>query len=307
MKDFLDDGVLVCCMEQEASLALIRSGQLLDHRHLPFSSDAPAAEAARTIHREAKALGRTQQATGTGLQLMGPSATPELLAELNKHPEQVTLLSLELGGELIEAKFLPAVALALRAEQGHKASSFNLRQGSFALQGEGSSLRKPLLIAACLAGLILGVVSTTMGLRYLDKQQQANQLQAEMVAIFQKTFPKATTVVDVPLQFQSALRQLQEEGGIIGHDRPSALQLLRVLSDLPQGLDYDVDEMILERNELRISGQTSSFETVNRMAEQYRQAACFEKVEVTEAKMALDGNQVSYRMRLLLHGKGTSS
>jgi general secretion pathway protein L len=132
-------------------------------------------------------------------------------------------------------------------------------------------------------------------------------LDQPIVALYKETFPKATTIVDVPLQMKSAIRQLQEDVGIIDLDQPSSLQLLRILSDLPESISVDVDEFTLERNEMRISGRTSTFEAVNRMAETFRKSGYFEKVEVAESKMDLAGKQVSYRMRITLTGKGASS
>lgn len=307
LKDFLADGILVCAMELGTSLAMVRSGEVLDYRHLPFRAEMPVADQARVIHREATVLGRTQPPGGMPLQLMGPLATRELVAALSALRDQVELLSVDINGEIIEAPMLPAVALALRAADTGKARAFNLRQGLFALKGEWIGLRKALVIAACLAGLTLVTVAATMGLRYYDKLQQADMLKQQMTVLYQQTFPNATTVIDVPLHMKSAIRQLQEDVGIIGLERPASLSLLQTLSELPESLSVDVDEFTMERNEVRISGRTSTFEAVNRMAEIFRQSPYFEKVEVAESKMDLAGKQVSYRMRMTLSEKKGAS
>ncbi len=306
LKDFLADGLLICAMEQGTSLALISSGEVVDYRQLPFSSETSVADQARAIHREATALGRTQSSDRITLQLMGSLATRELVKELCALRDNVELLSIDLNGQIIEAPLLPAVALALRAADTGKGQVFNLRQGPFALKGEWVGLRKTLVLAACLAGLTLITVVASMGLNYYDKQQQADNLQQQIVTLYKETFPQATTIVDVPLQMKSAIRQLQEDVGIIASGQPSSLHLLRTLSDLPESLTVDIDEFTMERNEVRISGRTSTFEAVNRMAEIFRNSANFEKVEVAESKMDLAGKQVSYRMRMTLSGKGAS-
>ena len=43
------------------------------------------------------------------------------------------------------------------------------------------------------------------------------------------------------------------------------------------------------------------------MAETFRHSPYFEKVEVSESKMGLDGKQVSYRLRMTVSGKGGAS
>ncbi len=304
LKDFLVDGLLVCVMDQGTSLALVSSGEVVDSRQLPLDAEVSAEDRARAIHREAKALGQGQQSDGMALQLMGALATPELVRHLSTLRDKVELLSIEINGQTIEAPLLPAVALALRAADSGKGQVFNLRQGTFALKGEWIGLRKTLIIAACLAGLTLMTLAASMGLQYYDKRQQSNRLEQQMETLYKQTFPEAATVVDVPLQMESAILQLQEDVGIIGLDRPSALHLLQTISDLPEAISADVDEFTLERNEVRISGRTSTFEAVNRIAERFRQSPSFEKVEVAESKMDLAGKQVSYRMRLTLSGKG---
>ncbi len=307
LKGFLADGLLVCAMEQGASLALVSSGEVVDYRQLPLGVEMTVADQARVLHREAMALGQAQEQGGKVLQLMGPLATGELVAALSRLRDSVELLAIEIDGQIIEAPMLPAVALALRAAETGKAQAFNLRQGAFTLKGEWGGLRKTLVVAACLAALTLTVTIATMGLNYYDKQQQVDMLGQQMVTLYKQTFPQATTVVDVPLQMKSAIRQLQEDVGVIGLDRPSALQQLQTLSGLPETFGVDVDEFTMERSEVRISGRTATFEAVSGMAEKLRQSPHFEKVEVVESKMDMAGKQVSYRMRMTLSEKGASS
>ena len=304
LKEFLVDGILVSVMEQGTSLALVRAGEVRDYRQLPFGVEIEGADQAQAIHREATLLERTQQPGGLILQLMGPLATPELLTALNALRDEVEILSIDINGQTIDAPFLPAVALALRAADTGKAQAFNLRQGAFALKSEWAGLRKKLVMIACLAGLAMITLGVSMGMRYYDKQHQVRILEQQMMVLYKKSFPMAATVVDVPLQMKSAIRQLQEESGIIGSEQLSSLQLLRTLSEMPKSLSIDVDEVIMERNEVRISGRTTTFEEVNRMAETFRHSPHFEKVEVAESKMDLDGKRVSYRLRMILRGKG---
>lgn len=305
LKGFLADGILVSAMEQGTSLTLVRAGEVFAYRHLPFGVEMAVADQARAIHREATALGHAQQLAGTMiLQLMGPLATPELLTALGALRKQVELLSIDINGQSIDAPFLPAVALALRAADTGKLQAFNLRQGPFALKSEWVGLRKNLIMVACLLGLILITVGVSMGLSYYDKLRQVRTLKGQMTSLYRATFPRATTVVDVPQQMKSAIRQLQEDVGIIDSAKLSSLQLLRTLSELPKLFSVDVEEVTMERNEVRISGRSGTFEEVNRLAETLRKSPSFEKVEVAESKMDLDGKQVSYRLRLTLSEKG---
>ncbi len=307
LREYLPDGVLVCAMDQGASLALVRSGEVLEHRELPIRRNTATNELAKAIHREARALTHSHQSISEALHLMGPLASMELIEDLSGLQKQVSLLSVEIGRQVIDAPFLPAVALALRAEAGDKGPSFNLRQGQFAMKGAWGDLRKAIILATCLACLTLLTWWATMGLTYYDRQRQVSLLEQKMKAIYQKTFPEATAITDVPLQFKSAIRQLHEDIGMVEFDRPSALQILMEVTERTTELNIDVDEMSLERDQIRLAGSADSFEAVNRMAEQFRQSLYFSKIEVAESKTSLDGHRVNYRLLLTLAEGGLSS
>lgn len=307
LKDFLADGILICALENGTSVALVQSGEVLDYRLLSLDAQLPAEERARIIHREATALGRTSRVHDSKFQLMGAMATAELTSALGDLHDQVELLAIDINGKIVESPFLPAVALALRAAETNKAKAFNFRRGELALKGEWAGLRKAMVIAACLVGLTFLTTLCTMGVNYFGKQKKVTQLEEQMVQIYKETFPNATTVIDVPLQMKSAIRQLQEDVGIIDLDRPSALLLLQALSTIPKSISVDIDEFTLEHEEVRISGRTRTFEEVSRMAESLRKSPHFVKVEVSESKMGLDGEQINYRMRLTLSGEGAAS
>lgn len=302
LADSVTDALLVFAMEQGTSLALIAAGRLTTYRYLPPQPDRPINERARAISREAR--GMQGAAAECPLLLAGAEASEDLVAALSAEMERVELLSVKIGDEVIAAPFIPAVALALRAAQSGLEHSFNLRQGAFALRGEWVGLRKALITAACLAGLSLLALGVATGLEYSAKRQQLTTLQQQMHDIYRNTFPGSTAIVDVPLQMQGAIRSLQREAGLIGLEHPSAVTLLRELSELPAPLTCDLDEFALEREQIRIAGQAATFEAVNRMAEHYRTSGSFTKVDVTEAKMGVSGGQVGFRMTLTLTGQG---
>ena len=96
LKGFLADGLLVCAMEEGASLALISSGEVLDYRQLPLDSEVPIADLARAIHREATALGRAQPLGGMcGISAgknMGKAVLEAVECRRNNHRDSVANL-----------------------------------------------------------------------------------------------------------------------------------------------------------------------------------------------------------------------
>jgi general secretion pathway protein L len=58
--------------------------------------------------------------------------------------------------------------------------------------------------------------------------------------------------------------------------------------------------MVLSNEELKLTGWTSSFEAVNQMAKVLGESPLFASIQVTDAKMSLDGSRIDFRLLLSL-------
>jgi general secretion pathway protein L len=125
-----------------------------------------------------------------------------------------------------------------------------------------------------------------------------------MVNVYQSLFPEATIIVDVPLQLKSAIRSLQEKGSLITGGQSSALVILKELSGLPDLVAVEFQEFVLNSEDLKLTGRTSSFEAVNKMAKVLGESPMFNTVQVTDAKMSLDGSRIDFRLLLSLANPG---
>jgi general secretion pathway protein L len=126
-----------------------------------------------------------------------------------------------------------------------------------------------------------------------------------MVNVYRTLFPGATTIVDVPLQLKSAIRDLQEKGNLITGGQVSAIAVLREISRLPAMVtSVEVQELSLSAEELKMAGRTASFEGVNQMTRVLGESPMFTSVQVTDAKMSLDGSRIDFRLLLSLANPG---
>jgi general secretion pathway protein L len=231
---------------------------------------------------------------------MGDAGTPELAEALQAAGFGVEMLNLELGGQLIDGPFLPAVALALRARSAKQVRSFNFRRGQYALRGEWANLKRKLVLLASMLGMTALILFGSMALKYADKSNRAEQLQAAMVNVYRSLFPSATTIVDVPMQLRSAIRELEEKGNLIAGGQATTLAVLKEISLLPGIATVEIQEFALTPEELKLTGRTASFEAVNKMAKLLGDSPMFAKVQVSDAKMSLDGSRIDFRLLLTL-------
>jgi general secretion pathway protein L len=298
------DGLLICATDQETTVSLVRDGRMADYRILPAMAGPGQTAHLQQLLREIRVLKHAAGAGNLAISMMGEASTPDLAEALQASGLRVDLLSLELGGQVIDGAFLPAVALALRARDARPESSFNFRRGEYVLKGEWANLKRKLVFLAALLGMAVLVMFGSMALKYADASARAEQLQVEMVKVYRALFPEATTIVDVPLQLKSAIRDLQDKGNLLTGGQVSALAALKELSRLPALLTVEVQEFGLSGEELKVTGWTGSFEAVNQIAGVLGDSPLFTKVQVTDAKMRLDGSRIDFRLLLSLANPG---
>ncbi len=295
----IGDGLLVCASQEETTVCLLQAGRLADYRVLPPAAQGEAmAHFQKGLLRDLRVLAHAAATENLTISLMGDAVTPELKESLQHTRHPVEELALHVGGQLVDSAFLPAVALAQRAKAERGERSFNFRKGEYALKGEWANLRRKLVLLAALLGMALVILGGSMLVKYLDKSQRAEQLQTEMVTIYRALFPQAGAIVDVPLQLQSAIRDLQERNRLLANRQASALAVLKELSELPELVTLEIEEFAMGPDSLKLTGQTASFEAVNQMARILEGSPLFRQVQVTDAKMSLDGNQIDFRLAL---------
>jgi len=304
ISDRLGDGILICTSGEETTISLVDHGDVRDYRLIPGALDPQNPSAVSQLLRECQVL----QGQGKGespVYLTGAGASAELHDSLRSHGLNSTLLTLTLGGREIAPAFVPAVALALRAEAHRAGYSFNLRQGPFAYRGELRAVKRAAATVCGLLALILLVVTAAAYINYRDRARQAEALQREMVQIYQSAFPGTTLSVDVALQMQSKLRELHNSAEELGlASQPPPWRILRELSELPAQVQIELEEFTCGNEEVRIGGTTDSFEAVNRIRDHLARSALFSSVEVAESRKSLDGSRVEFRLRLPLAGPG---
>lgn len=303
--DRLGDGILICTTGEETTLSLVEQGELRDYRLIPGALDPHNPWAVSQLLRECQVLQGQGKDAATPVYLTGAGTSAQLLDRLHSGGLNCTLLALTLGGREIAPAFVPAVALALRAEAHKVEHSFNLRQGPFAYRGELRAVKRAAATACGLLGLTLLVVAAAAFINYRDRARQAEALQREMVQIYQSAFPGTVLNVDVALQMQSKLRELHNTAEALGiASQPPPWRILRQLSELPAQAQIELEEFACSTDEVRISGATDTFEAVNRIRDHLAKSPLFSGVEVAESRKSLDGSRIEFRLRLPLAAPG---
>ncbi len=304
LREHCPDALLAHLGNEEISLSVIVDGQIVDYRSLP-AGVSDRAQLAPMLLRETTALQREEKHRNLPFFLIGPGVTPELMALLHEGGVTPRIPHLFVDGREIEAEFLPAVALALRASVPAREREFNFRRGPFALKNEWTAFRRELFAAAVLLLLTGLTIIGASYLNYAHKANRADALSTEINRIFQQTLPGSRPTAQPMEQMQSKLRELRDRGQLIGAGQhTTALLVLREISAAtPGSVSLDIRDISYTPESVRLEGVTTSFDAINQIARALEASPLFAEAQIADAKMSLDNTRVDFRLNLVYNGQ----
>jgi len=297
------DALLIKVHAGQFVLCSIRNGAIGAYKNC-HAIPADVSILAQRIEQETALIWRSNNIETQPLLLIGEYISPELEAQLQQHGHELLRLPLTLDDNPPAPEFLSVCALAMARED----RSFNLRQGKFTLKGGWNSIKKHLYVGAALLLLSAIVAGATAITTYRHKLEQLDAYKEQMTRVFRQTLPDTNVIVDIPRQIQAELEQLKQRAALLGvGDSASPLAALREVSRLaPEDITLDIKRFRYADDSLDISGDTTDFDSVNRLGDSLRQSALFESVRIFDAKMGLEGNKVSFRLQINISTAGGS-
>jgi len=298
------EGILFYCRRLEVVVALVYEGMIWDYRLLPGTSELDEEEVLDFISNQVSQLENAVGREALPLWVIGAGVTEGVLGELHKAGRTILAPAEEVFGADLACGMAPAALLALaELRAGKKENYLNFRIGDFAARGQLEIFRTKLIVAALLLLVVLIGGALSMHIGYLQKTREHSRLKQQMSQVFSQTMPSGTPVVDVPLQLRSHLNELQQQVQLFGFSGQGAATVLQNLSaQISRELTLDLQEFSYSNDQIRLVGITDSFETVNQIAEQLRQGRLFSQVEIVDAKLATDNDQVDFELQLQLVG-----
>jgi general secretion pathway protein L len=72
---------------------------------------------------------------------------------------------------------------------------------------------------------------------------------------------------------------------------------------MPADIRIEVQDLSYNPEAIRLDGFTVSFDAANQMAKSLEKSPLFEKAQIADAKMSLEGDRVDFRINLVLSEK----
>ena len=196
----------------------------------------------------------------------------------------------ELGGK----KAVNPVSLGLALSE-----QVNFRKGEFAyhLADEGARRRKRTLIIAGAAAAVLFVAN--LGVKYYLIQNSYGKLDKEIRAIYHQAVPDAKNAVDPVRMLKSSLDEARKKYGVLGTGT-SALEVMKAVTDgIPKEVRVAFQEFNLEGDQLKLQGEATSFESVDKIKAELQKSDLFSEVTVLDTRMGAN-NKVKFRLDIKL-------
>lgn len=194
-----------------------------------------------------------------------------------------------------------ALALALAGIEG--INGLNFRRGPFAPKKNWEAYKKSLIKSGILAGTVLILASLNLALDSYTMRKQIERLNRQINGIFTTTFPDVKRIVDPLQQMRVKIDELRQKTLFPGERQKQILtiDILYALSkSIPKDMDVEFKRLVMGADNLQISGETDTFNSVDAIKSRLEGEESLKKVTISSATMSKSGNRVSFKMRVEL-------
>ena len=204
------------------------------------------------------------------------------------------------GGEDSRFTIPTGMGLALCGARKRQIAGLNFRKGEQFYRKEAKETRWRLIyvIIAVIAVTILGAVDFYY--KYQQREGRYTAIKSEMRKLYMETFPGVRNIVDEVQQLKSAVDELRKKVEALGGGSKSSttsLDILNTISEkIPKDIVVSIDDLMIDKNKIRIQGDTDSFESVERMKKEFEAIPFFKKIDVGDAKLSADQKKVKFRI-----------
>lgn len=116
----------------------------------------------------------------------------------------------------IEIEICHAQELSCLIKHGSADNVINLLQGDYKKKKNWSQERKTWMPIAIMFLIWIGIKGSLFAVDYIKLNQQSKKINAEIVQLYKKTFPKSKRIIDAKSQMQQKLNDLKKRKGLKG-------------------------------------------------------------------------------------------
>jgi len=195
----------------------------------------------------------------------------------------------------------PALALSLLHTE--RTRCLNIRKGPFAVKKHWAEHKSSFIKTGTLALFVFIMGFMNIMIDNSSSGKQLLSLDARIHEIFKSTFPEVKRIVDPLQQMRIKIEEIKKKqiiGGDAGGYLPRIEILKQISSRIPSGLDVDLNRLVINPDNILISGITDTFNSVDDMKNQLGREPLFKSATISSANIEKSGKRVRFKLKIEL-------
>ncbi|MFC1876922.1 pilus assembly protein PilM [Thermodesulfobacteriota bacterium] len=179
----------------------------------------------------------------------------------------------------------------------------NFRRGRMGMEKAWLENKKDILKTCCLGGVVALLFLGYSVVNYYTLKQRVETKQAQILEIFQTTFPEVTQIVDpvhqMRVKLEAAGKRISQPG-----EFAASVKTIDILNDIsrfiPEKQDVELVSIVVGSDTVVVSGNTDTFNAVDDMKSGLERAGIFKSVSISSANMDQSGTRVRFKLKVAL-------
>jgi len=191
-------------------------------------------------------------------------------------------------------------AFALAVSEIVGIDGLNLSKRQFAAKKYWIAHKNDIIRSGILLGAVLVLALMNVIFHYYLMQKQADELDLQIEGIFKSAFP-AARVVEPLQQMKANIKEAKAQSAGPGEDAGN-IRVIDVLNDIsrlvPKELDVAVSRFVFGPDNIQISGDTDTFNTVDDIKTKLEQGSLFKKITTINSSKDNTENRINFKLKI---------
>jgi type II secretory pathway component PulL len=192
-------------------------------------------------------------------------------------------------------------ALSLAVSEVHGSHGLNFSKRQFAGKKHWITYKKDITKTGILAGIIFLMMLFNVFYDFYAMSKKKNDLDSQITTIFKETFPETVRIVDPLQQMRVKVKELKQQSMNPGETEKS-YRIIDILNDisrlLPKEMDIELDRLIVGPENVSLSGDTATFNSVDDMKNNLEKGPLFKKVSISSANSDKTGKRINFKLKI---------
>jgi hypothetical protein len=193
-----------------------------------------------------------------------------------------------------------ALSLALMEVEG--ASGLNFRKGPFASKKFWEENKKGLIQTGGVFALVLVLAFSNVFIDSYFMGKRLTRLDKQITEIFTSTFPDVKRIVD-PVQQMRIKIQTARKKALFTGEAEKPMRTIDIIDNIskriPKETDVTLTRMAIGSENVVVSGNTDTFNSVDNIKSRLEQVDSFKKIIISSANINKSDNRVRFKLKII--------